>query len=86
MQERRGCINDLFRDNRASIVVLCGAAPILRPPSVSAVRRMVPARGRPYPRGMTTTPQEQASSAETELTETEQAEIEARLRELGYID
>jgi hypothetical protein len=35
---------------------------------------------------MTTSPQEQAPAAETDLSEAETAEIEARLRDLGYIE
>ena len=47
---------------------------------------MAPAEVPPYPRTMTTSPQEQAPVAETELSEGETAEIEARLRDLGYIE
>jgi hypothetical protein len=47
---------------------------------------MVPARVRPYPRTMATSPQDQTPMAETELSEAETAEIEARLRDLGYIE
>ena len=47
---------------------------------------MVPATTRSYARGMTTSPQEQTAAPETELSETETAEIEARPRDLGYID
>jgi hypothetical protein len=35
---------------------------------------------------MTTSPQDQAPAAEAELSEAETAEIEERLRGLGYID
>jgi len=35
---------------------------------------------------MTTSPQDQAPAAEAELSETEAAEIEERLRGLGYIE
>jgi hypothetical protein len=50
---------------------------------------MVLVAGRPYARDMELIPpQEQAPPAETdqELTETEAAEIEERLRWLGYVD
>lgn len=47
---------------------------------------MVPAWVPPYPRTMTTSPQEQSPAVEPELSETEAAEIEARLRDLGYIE
>jgi hypothetical protein len=35
---------------------------------------------------MTTSPQDQAQETEAELSEIEAAEIEARLRDLGYIE
>ena len=60
-------------------------ASAVRPLGV-AVRRMVAAQGRLYPRTMTPSTQDQAPADEAELSETEAAEIEERLRGLGYIE
>ena len=51
------------------------------------VRPMVRERARTYARSMTTaSPQDVAPATEAELSESEAAEIEERLRGLGYID